>query len=229
MRTLDEIYHILEQLAGNPIPIVSIAGDLEPPGPPGRTMHTVDEIYHILEQLAGNPAPVGKTAQTETYATGDDGDWEEGVVWPNPRFTDNGNGTVTDNLTGLIWLKDANCFGSTGWAQALVECNSLANGSCGLSDGSSAGNWRLPNVKELQSLIHYGVYDPALPNTVGTGKWSNGDPFINVQSLYYWSSTTYAYNPSSAWYVHMYYGYVYSSSSANKGYSYYVWPVRGGN
>ena len=36
---------------------------------------------------------------------------KKGVAWPNPRFTDNGNGTVTDNLTGLIWLKNANCFG----------------------------------------------------------------------------------------------------------------------
>ena len=37
---------------------------------------------------------------------------QKGVAWPNPRFTDNGNGTVTDNLTGLIWLKNANCFGT---------------------------------------------------------------------------------------------------------------------
>jgi hypothetical protein len=207
------------------IPIVSIAGDLKPPGPPGPTMHTLDEIYNKLDQLR-NPAPVGKTSQTLSYGTGDDGDWDKGAAWPNPRFTDNGNGTVTDNLTGLIWLKNADCFGSRGWAQALVDCNNLGSGSCGLSDGSSAGDWRLPNVKELQSLIYYGIYSPALPNTVGTGKWSNGDPFTDVQSLYYWSSTTYAGNTSSAWYVHMYYGYVYIG---NKDYSYYVWPVRGGN
>ena len=40
--------------------------------------------------------------------TGEDGEHQKGVAWPNPRFTDNGDGTVTDNLTGLIWLKDAN-------------------------------------------------------------------------------------------------------------------------
>ena len=53
-----------------------------------------------------------KTGQTVSYALGDDGDLQKGVMWPVPRFTDNGSGTVTDNLTGLIWLKDANCFGS---------------------------------------------------------------------------------------------------------------------
>jgi hypothetical protein len=57
------------------------------------------------------PAPVEKTWQWISYATGDDGDYEHGAMWPDPRFTDNGNGTITDNLTGLIWLKDADCFG----------------------------------------------------------------------------------------------------------------------
>ncbi len=43
---------------------------------------------------------VVKTGQTTSYRTGDDGDLEKGVAWPDTRFTDNGNGTVTDNLTG---------------------------------------------------------------------------------------------------------------------------------
>ena len=53
--------------------------------------------------------------------TGQDGQLRPGVAWPNPRFTDNNNGTVTDNLTGLMWLKDANCFGLRTWAQALSD------------------------------------------------------------------------------------------------------------
>jgi len=47
-------------------------------------------------------APVAKTGQTTSYSTGDDGDLEKDVAWPNPRFTNNSDGTVTDNLTGLI-------------------------------------------------------------------------------------------------------------------------------
>ena len=85
-------------------------------------------------------APVPKTGQTTSYTLGDDGDLEKGVPWPNPRFTDNEDGTVTDNLTGLLWLKNANCFGSTTWSQAVSYCNGLASGSCGLTDDSDAGD-----------------------------------------------------------------------------------------
>ena len=177
-------------------------------------------------------ALVEKTGQTELYVTGDDGDLEKGVAWSDPRFTDNGDGTVTDNLTGLIWLKNANCFGTRTWAQALSDCNNLADSgdpdlSCGLTDSSSAGDWRLPNVKELQSLIDYGVYNPALPNTdgTGTGQWSEDDPFSGVVSHFYWSSTTFASPTDDAWFVYLGYGHV---SLANKYDAFYVWPVRGG-
>jgi hypothetical protein len=171
------------------------------------------------------PAPVPKTGQTTSYATGCDGDLEKGVYWPYPRFTNNGDGTATDNLTGLIWLKNANCFGPRTWNNALSDSNGLENGECGLTDGSGPGDWRLPNSNELASLVHKGYYNPAVPNTAGTGKWSQGAPFNNVQSFYYWSSSTYASNTEYAWYVNMddgYVGYYY------KGEYYYVWPVRGG-
>ena len=169
-------------------------------------------------------APVEKTGQTTSYATGDDGDLEKGVAWPNPRFTDNEDGTVTDNLTGLIWLKNANCFLSRIWTDALSNCNGLANGSCGLTDGSSAENWRLPNRFELESLLDLGYYSLALPNTAGTGQWSEGDPFTNVQASVYWSSSTHAFDTDYAWYVHMDSGLAHN---ANKSFGFYVWPVRG--
>ncbi len=176
--------------------------------------------------ISAYPAPVEKTGQTTSYATGDDGDLEPGVAWSSPRFTDNGNGTVTDNLTGLIWLKDADAGdGTETWANALSICNSLANGQQGLSDGSSAGDWRLPTVKELQSLIDYGLYNPALCDTAGTGQWSAGDPFNNVQSSYYWSGTTYASGTAAAWVVYLPSGTVIY---ATKTYTRNVWPVRGG-
>ena len=185
-------------------------------------------VAGVCEDVGGGgvyQAAVEKTGQTTSYATGDDGDLEKGVPWPNPRFTDNSDGTVTDNLTGLIWLKDANCFGARTWSNALSDANGLASGLCGLTDGSSAGDWRLPNRNELESLVHKGYYNPALPNTAGTGQWSAGDPFTNVQSYYYWSSSTYAYYTVYAWFVHMYSGNVVSNDRII---GYYVWPVRGG-
>ena len=142
-----------------------------------------------------------RTGQTTCYdatgviidcaGTGQDGDKRAGAPWPLPRFTDNGNGTVTDNLTGLIWLKDANCTDAVGgitrdggllnWSSALAWCNNLAHGRCGLTDASERGDWRLPNIIELKSLVDHSRHDPDLPG---------GHPFTNVQSVWYWSSTS---------------------------------------
>ena len=141
------------------------------------------------------------------------------------RFNDNSNGTVTDNLTGLIWLKDANAFGKKTWEQALSDANTLSSGSHGLTDGSKAGDWRLPNLKELQSLIDVAYYNPALSSASGKSKWVSGDAFVGVQSPYYWSSTTYSGHTTSAWIVLLYDGYVSYGGKTN---SYYVWPVRAG-
>jgi len=171
------------------------------------------------------PAPVPQTGQITSYDVGDDGDLKSGVPWPNPRFTDNGDGTVTDNLTGLIWLKNADCGGIMNWANALSYCSSLANGQCGLSDGSSQGDWRLPNVQEFRSLIDYGFYDPALSNAAGTAKWAEGDAFSGVKNSVYWSSTTHAYYTDTAWEVHLNHGFAHD---LNKLYRAFVWPVRGG-
>jgi hypothetical protein len=162
----------------------------------------------------GGSVQLPRTGQTTSYATGDDGALQKGVAWPNPRFTDNGNGTVTDGLTGLVWLKNANCFSTQTWTAALSSANTLANGACGLTDGSTAGQWRLPNRKELRSLADYSKYSPALPT---------GHPFSNVQSGGYWSGTTYAFSTSYAWGVYMVDGVV---AYDDKTYAYYVWPVR---
>lgn len=188
-------------------------------------------------QITGSayPAPVAKTGQTISYGTNDDGARQKGVAWPNPRFTNNGNGTVTDNLTGLIWLRNANCAnGTRDWNTALSDVSSL-NGSgnmngnnCGdtSNGGSHQTDWRLPNVKELQSLVDYAYSSPALSNATGTGQWVAGDPFTNVQTNgYYYSGSSYSSGLGNAWGVHMGLGSVYEN---NKTGSVFVWPVRGG-
>ncbi|MDO9263552.1 MAG: DUF1566 domain-containing protein [Desulfosalsimonadaceae bacterium] len=193
------------------------AGNLEPGAAPAPTMHTLDEIYSKLNGLSNNyGVGVPKTGQTTSYAAGDDGDLEPGVAWPNPRFTDNGDGTVTDNLTGLIWLKNADPCGGKQWADAVAWCSALASGTAGLTDGSVAGAWHLPTITELNSLVDFSKYNPCL---------SAGHPFTAQQSSLYWSSTTYAYNTSSAWGVLFYSG---SDGYSSKGSSGYVRAVRGG-
>jgi len=177
--------------------------------------------------VLGGLAKVEKTGQITSYSAtgGEDGDLKKGVAWPNPRFVDNGNGTVTDRLTKLIWLKNANAFDVRTWVQALSDANTLASGSHGLTDGSKAGDWRLPNVKELQSLIDFAYFQPALSSASGTSKWTNGDAFIVVQSGAYWSSTTYSGTAANAWFVNLFDGAVYHVSLTS---AYFVWPVRAG-
>ena len=177
----------------------------------------------------GKSASVPKTGQTTSYGTRDDGALRMGVAWPTPRFTDNQNGTVTDKLTKLIWMKKANAFGTKTWDDALTTANGLKSGDAGtgLNDGSKAGDWRLPNVRELQSLIDYAFSNPALPNTLGTGQWTEGRPFQGVKSDDYWSSSTMAVGPDNAWYVNFWTGNLYMESAGKINLK-WVWCVRGG-
>ncbi|MGD9193778.1 MAG: DUF1566 domain-containing protein, partial [Desulfobacterales bacterium] len=118
---------------------------------------------------------------------------------PDRRFIDNKDGTVTDNLTGLIWLKNTKCFGLMDWEGARLATKHLKNGDCGpdpaliLSDGSSAGDWRLPTMSELCTLIDYSKRNPALPD---------GHMFSDFPAGYYWSATTFDYHSEMAWIVY---------------------------
>ena len=143
------------------------------------------------------------------------------------KFTDHLDGTVTDNLTGLMWLKEANHIatnhpkfdtdgilgdGRVTWQHALnfvAKMNTGTYGNCGHTD------WRLPNCKELRSLIDRSQSNPALPA---------GHPFANVVSYDYWSSSIYDRYTSKAWIVDI------MNGRANTNYMFKfccVWPVRG--
>lgn len=104
------------------------------------------------------------------------------------------------------------------WANALAAANNLADGNqaCGLTDGSVAGDWRLPNHNELTSLLDLGAFNPALPA---------GHPFTNFVVSYYWSSTTVAISSNDAWFVGFDNGGV---SGMTKTIQNYVTAVRGG-
>jgi hypothetical protein len=159
------------------------------------------------------PANVWKTGQASSYAIGDDGNLERGVSWPTPRFTDPGDGTVTDTLTGLMWTKETNLSSGTRTWQGALDDVAAINSGAGLG---GYHDWRLPNRKELFSLIDYSRYYPTL---------RVGHPFQNVQPDAYWSSTTYAYRSYAAWSVSMLNGAV---NDDDKSVGHFVWPVRSG-
>jgi hypothetical protein len=179
-----------------------------------------DAIGEALRLLSwaflGGPAPVPPcpervssglpdTGQTICYAAngsqipcdsvtcpGQDGFYATGCTLEG-RFVDNQDGTVTDNCTGLVWLKDTadvNGDGETNvndgndsatWCGALSFCENL----------SFAGHddWRLPNMLELQSLVSNGPPAPRI------------DPIFGAVASFYWSSTTVADFPTNRWSV----------------------------
>ncbi len=175
-----------------------------------------------------SPAPVAVTGQTATKPivapSGSDGDLAKGIS-VTTRFTDNGDGTVTDNLTGLVWLQDASCADLAAvkdtWANALTASNALADGTCSLNDGSSAGDWRLPNLFELESLRDLSENSPPL---------TSGHPFTAVIKTggagSYWTSTTVDRSTTKAWIV----GFLDGAALHDlKTAIYYIWPVRDAN
>ena len=169
-------------------------------------------------------APVARTGQTNTYLSGDDGSIQIGVAQPNPRFTIQANtNCVLDNATGLMWARNANLPGvAMPWTNAVQYCATNLN----LVSYGGYTDWRLPNVRELTSLIAWQYFSPPLYNTAGTAQWSANDPFGGVQSANYWSSTTVMNSQANAWRVYLLTGYmviyVLKTDSTS-----YVWPVRG--
>jgi len=146
------------------------------------------------------------------------------------RYIDNGDGSVTDNRSGLIWLKNANCFDRQTWKTAMQSATNLASGQCGLRDGSRRGMWRLPTKEEWEAMIDEKYVDrenysqPALSNAAGTDPWKEGDAFSGVQASEYWSSTTDANFTAYTWGVYLGYG---SVGNTTKSITMYIWPVRG--
>jgi hypothetical protein len=228
---------------------IVLAGSLDPPAGPisaASQMYTLEQIYDRLdtgavsakmtsftEPVAG-PGPTGRTLDEVMGLAMKVGNPDPPCFDNINRYVDCGNGTVHDTVTNLIWLKDANCFGQLDYAAANNAAAGLEDGECGFTDGSSPGDWRLPTIEEWDSTVARaftlgctGASAPSLTNILGTACFSVGpQPFTNVQSTYYWSSTAYENLENRAWLMdlssgtHPYTLRTYMGS--------YVWPVRSG-
>jgi len=187
-----------------------------------RTIFFVVLLVFVRVSLSyAAPADIPKTGQATVSATGDDGDLKKGVAWPSPRFTVGAGAEsdcVTDNLTGLMWVKTPDSTPRT-WQAALDHADALS--LCGHTD------WRLPNINELESLVHAEYTKETCSGSPCTtnAAWLNTQGFTNVQASFYWSSTTYAAYTPYAWFVYMIIGYVNIDDKTGNS---YVWPVRSG-
>jgi len=144
---------------------------------------------HGIDGAAGAGAPVAGPCSDKTR-----------------RYVDCGNGTVTDTLTGLVWLKQANCLAQANWKAATEAAAGLKAGDCGLRDGSSPGDWRLPTKAEWEATIARAVAlgctfakAPTLTDDAGTACYGDGKGASTggVSSVGYWSSTLNEINPLS--------------------------------
>ena len=182
------------------------------------------------------PARPAKTGQTTCYDTGGspitcfgsnhDGDLQKGVA---RSFTDNGNGTVTDNATGLMWEKLSDDGGIHDKDTAHTWPNALAAKVATLNSAVFAGyaDWRLPNRFELETLLNLEVVNPSTYSDFNAG-CVGGCTVLTcscTSSDGYWSSTSYKDSPSSAWGVSFLTG---DPFSFYKTASYPVRAVRGG-
>ena len=143
------------------------------------------------------------TGSTISLQAGDDGYYQYG----RPHsYTDNGDGTVTDNNTGLMWVKDPRAAGVGDvytWSQGLSTCDHL--------EYAGHSDWRLPTACELETLRDAGRFRPAI-----------GSVFV-CEATEYWSSTVGLRTPETAWSVHFGYGGVNASGQT---WRWHIRPVR---
>ncbi len=128
------------------------------------------------------PANLIRTGRLTSAHAGDDGSTRTGVAWPSNRFMGHGDGPVTDTLTGLMWLQDSECLGEQNWPDALdslAEFNITPGTFQCTSYTANHIDWRLPNRKELNSLLDRET-NPALPPD---------SIFLGSFTGYQWTST----------------------------------------
>lgn len=128
-----------------------------------------------------------------TECPGQDGFYQAGCPVEG-RFVDNGDGTITDQCTGLMWQKDTadipdDADDKVKWADALQYCENLKL--------AGHDDWRLPNIRELHSIVDYGKVDPAI------------DPVFNAELSRYWSAGTNGSYTNNAWVVSFFSGIVH--------------------
>jgi hypothetical protein len=166
---------------GEPVDLVPLCGT------PGGAAGLPDTGQTTCQDEAGNVVDC-----TSDTCPGQDGAYPTGCP-SEGRFVDNQDGTVTDNCTGLMWQKDTGNDGNgLDWCAALTYCENL--------ELAGHDDWRLPNVRELQSIVDYGRFDPAI------------SPVFGALSSFYWSSTSLEGASGIAWIVRFSIGFVLPGS-----------------
>jgi hypothetical protein len=149
--------------------------------------------------------------EIECSGSGQDAELGLGRRSKGDRFARLSGETVQDTLTGLVWVRDLSMMPfPMRWSEALDHVRGLNR-----ERFSGFDDWRMPNRRELRSLINHGRRRPAL---------DEDHPFQGLQQTWFWTSTTSAMYPAYAWYVHLAGGRMFWG---RKDQFYMLWPVRG--
>jgi hypothetical protein len=202
----------------------------------------------VADALAGGALACGaaepqgqllKTGQTQCWdtggtvipcaGTGQDGELQQGLA---RAYVDNGNGTITDTRTGLMWEKlsdDGSIHDKDNtytWANAFAAKVATLNAGGGFAGYT---DWRVPNVSELLSLVNFGAVNPSVSLAFNSGCTASCTVLTCscTGSNYYWSSSTYQPSLNHAWNLHFGGGYTYGGGLKSSGN--YVRAVRGGS
>ena len=200
-------------------------------------VNDIQDLIGICEDAAllGSPlAPCQQfpaTGQTTVYRTGDDGDVQAGAMLD---YTDNGDGTITDNNTGLQWAKKSSDDSIHDVDDTYTWEDAFAVYIAGLNTANFAGHndWRLANAKELQSIVNYQNVGPAVSAAFDTGCAANCTVTTCscTAASNYWSSTTSTNDPTAAWVVNFNFGFVVARNKSDERHvrERHVRAVRGG-
>ena len=129
---------------------------------------------------------------------------------PTNRFTINGDGTVTDTATGLMWARCPEGLSGTNCATGSIDLLRWDEALTRARDATLAGyaDWRLPNIKELFSLVEERCNNPAINIAVFPNERASS-------SSTFWSASPDSNSANYAWNVQFYYGYVYNYPRVN--------------
>lgn len=201
----------------------SICGDVD-----GNNHLTATDALSVLKAAVGQPVKLlcappsqptrtGQTTCSNTVGTEipcvgthQDGEMQRGII---RSFTDNGDGTITDNVTGLMWEKLSNDGSSHDVDDVFDWQSALSKKTNALNAQMFAGHndWRLPNITELQTLADFGSYFPAT-SSLFHDNCAPGCTVLTCSCMdmyHYWSSSTWAGNSTIALVLNMNDGLIY--------------------